>query len=43
MMPSAWVKRALSFEMKKQYSQSRLQIGPDGLASTWNETGAVGG
>jgi hypothetical protein len=32
-----------SFDRKKQYSQSRLQIGPVGLASTWNPAGAVGG
>src|SRR5688572_32393044 len=32
-----------SLERKKQYSQSRLQIGPVGLASTWNCAGAVNG
>src|SRR3954468_3165497 len=32
-----------SFSRKKQYVQSRLQIGPDGLASTWKPGGAVGG
>ena len=32
-----------SFERKKQYSQSKLPIGPVGLASTWNTAGAVGG
>src|SRR4051812_16213621 len=32
-----------SFSRKKQYEQSRLQIGPDGFARTWKPGGAVGG
>src|SRR5262245_2741439 len=33
---------SISFDKKKQYSQSRLQIAPGGLAMTWNATGASG-
>jgi len=32
-----------SFERKKQYVQSRLQIAPVGLASRWKAVGGVGG
>ena len=32
-----------SFSKKKQYWQSRLQMGPLGLARTWKFAGAVGG
>src|SRR3990172_1458173 len=32
-----------SFDRKKQYVQSRLQIAPVGFASTWNDRGAPGG
>src|SRR4051794_39757519 len=33
---------SISLDRKKQYSQSRLQIAPVGLAITWNASGASG-
>src|SRR3982751_1779418 len=33
---------SISLDRKKQYSQSRLQMAPVGLAITWNATGAPG-
>ena len=33
---------SISLDRKKQYSQSRLQIAPVGLASRWNAGGASG-
>src|SRR5450631_4488622 len=33
---------SISLDKKKQYSQSRLQIAPVGLAIAWNATGAPG-
>src|SRR5262249_17606389 len=33
---------SISFDKKKQYSQSRLQIAPVGLAMMWNAAGASG-